>query len=84
MVYQTNWTSLEKYANSLIEQSVKISGQNGERVTFDSEALLNSEVLLRNQSVHFTIFNGSNAPVFPNNVYISKINQTDWKKTSAR
>ncbi|WP_282801873.1 sensor histidine kinase [Secundilactobacillus kimchicus] len=80
MVYQTNWTSLEKYANSLIEQSVKISGQNGERVTFDSEALLNSEVLLRNQSVHFTIFNGSNAPVFPNNVYISKINQTDWKK----
>lgn len=80
MVYQANWISLEKYANSLVEQSVKISSDNPNQVTFDAESLVNSEVLLRNQAVHFTIYNGHNAAVFPDNVYISKINSVDWNR----
>lgn len=80
MVYQNTWTSLEKYANSLVEQSVRISAGDPKRVSFDSESLLNSEVLLRNQSMHFTIYNRDNTAVFPDNVYISKIKASDWKK----
>ena len=73
-VYQNTWTSLEKYANSLVEQSVRVSPDNPSHVNFDSESLLNSEVLLRNQSVHFTVYNRDNTAIFPDNVYISKIN----------
>ncbi|ANZ63295.1 two-component sensor histidine kinase [Secundilactobacillus paracollinoides] len=83
MVYQNTWTSLEKYANSLVEQSVRISSGNPNKVSFDSESLLNSEVLLRNQSVHFTIYNKSNTAVFPDNFYSSKIGKADWQKLKA-
>ncbi|MTV82494.1 sensor histidine kinase [Secundilactobacillus folii] len=79
-VYQNTWTSLEKYANSLVEQSVRVSSSNPERVSFDSESLLNSEALLHNQSVHFTVYNRDNTAIFPDNVYISKIPANDWKK----
>ncbi|GAX04130.1 two-component system sensor histidine kinase [Secundilactobacillus pentosiphilus] len=78
-VYQNTWTSLEKYANSLVEQSVRVSSSNPQHVNFDSESLLNSEVLLRNQSVNFTIYNRDNTAIFPDNVYISKIKTTDWQ-----
>lgn len=78
-VYQNTWTSLEKYANSLVEQSIRVSTTNG-NVSFDSESLLNSEVLLKNQSVHFTIYNRDNTAVFPNNVYISKIKASEWRQ----
>lgn len=79
-VYQNTWTSLEKYANSLVEQSVRVSSSDPKHVNFDSDSLLNSEVLLRNQSVNFTIYNRENTAIFPDNVYISKINHTDWQK----
>lgn len=79
-VYQNTWTSLEKYANSLVEQSVRVSPDNPSHVSFDSESLLNSEVLLRNQSVHFTVYNRDNTAIFPDNVYISKIKHADWQK----
>lgn len=79
-VYQNTWTSLEKYANSLVEQSVRVSPDNPSHVNFDSESLLNSEVLLRNQSVHFTVYNRDNTAIFPDNVYISKIKHSDWQK----
>lgn len=79
-VYQNTWTSLEKYANSLVEQSVRVSSSDPQHVSFDSDSLVNSEVLLRNQSVNFTIYNRDNTAIFPDNVYISKINRTDWQK----
>ncbi|MFC6254394.1 ATP-binding protein [Secundilactobacillus hailunensis] len=79
-VYQSTWTSLEKYANSLVEQSVRVSSSNPQHVKFDSDSLLNSEVLLRNQSVYFTIYNRDNTAIFPDNVYIPKIKSSDWQK----
>lgn len=79
-VYQNTWSNLEKYANSLVEQSVRVSSSNPQHVNFDSESLLNSEVLLRNQSVNFTIYNRDNTAIFPDNVYISKIKASDWQK----
>ncbi len=82
-VYQNTWASLEKYANSLVEQSIRVSSTNPDKVTFDSESLLNSEVLLRNQSVHFTIYNRENTAIFPDNVYTSKISKSDWQKLRA-
>ncbi|GAK48667.1 signal transduction histidine kinase [Secundilactobacillus oryzae JCM 18671] len=80
MVYMNTWSTLEKYANSLVEQAVRVSAQNNRRVSFDTDSLESSELLLQNQSVHFTVYNARNAVVFPDNVYMSKINTRDWKK----
>lgn len=80
MVYMNTWSTLEKYANSLVEQAVRVSAQNNRRVSFDTDSLESSELLLQNQWVHFTVYNARNAVVFPDNVYMSKINTRDWKK----
>lgn len=80
MVYSNTWNSLEKYSNSLIEQSLRISSQDGDAVNFDTTALENSEQLLQNQAISTTIYSASNKVVFPASVYQQSIKQTDWKK----
>ena len=80
MVYSNTWNSLEKYSNSLIEQSLRISSQDGNAVNFDTTALENSEQLLQNQAISTTIYSASNKVVFPASVYQQSIKQTDWKK----
>lgn len=80
MVYSNTWNSLEKYSNSLIEQSLRISADNAQTVNFDTTALENSEQLLQNQAVSVTIYSATNKIVFPANVYQQAINQTDWRK----
>jgi len=80
MVYMNTWSTMEKYANSLVEQSVRVSSQDNGRVTFDTNALESSELLLQNQSVHFTVYNVKNTVTFPDNVNTAKISATDWRK----
>ena len=80
MVYSNTWNTLEKYSNSLIEQSLRISAENPKQVNFDTTALENSEQLLQNQAVSVTIYSAKNQIVFPDNVYQQSINQKDWNK----
>ncbi|KRO03602.1 Signal transduction histidine kinase [Levilactobacillus paucivorans] len=80
MVYSNTWNSLEKYSNSLIEQSLRINSEDSRDVDFDTESLESSEQLLQNQAVSTTIYSASNKVVFPANVYQQAINQSDWKK----
>ncbi|WP_261810890.1 sensor histidine kinase [Levilactobacillus humaensis] len=80
MVYSNTWNSLEKYSNSLIEQSLRINSEDSHDVDFDTESLESSEQLLQNQAVSTTIYSASNKVVFPANVYQQAINQSDWKK----
>lgn len=80
MVYSNTWNSLEKYSNSLIEQSLRISSEKPNKVEFDTNALESSEQLLQNQAVSTTIYSATNKIVFPANVYQQAINKSDWKK----
>ncbi|WP_125581450.1 sensor histidine kinase [Levilactobacillus cerevisiae] len=80
MVYSNTWNSLEKYSNSLIEQSLRISSQKPNSVQFDTTALESSEQLLQNQAVSTTIYSATNKIVFPANVYQQAINKSDWQK----
>ncbi|MCH4123962.1 MAG: HAMP domain-containing histidine kinase [Levilactobacillus sp.] len=80
MVYSNTWNSLEKYSNSLIEQSLRISSQKPNTVQFDTNSLESSEQLLQNQAISTTIYSATNKIVFPANVYQQAINQSDWKK----
>ncbi|WP_125765612.1 sensor histidine kinase [Levilactobacillus mulengensis] len=80
MVYSNTWNSLEKYSNSLIEQSLRISSQKPNTVQFDTTSLESSEQLLQNQAVSTTIYSATNKIVFPANVYQQAIDKSDWKK----
>ncbi len=66
-VYDQTWHNLEKYSDSLIQQSLTISSKNKAKVTFDEEKLKNSEALLENQAVHFTVFSPQDQVIYPNN-----------------
>ena len=80
MVYSNTWNSLEKYSNSLIEQSLRINSEDSHDVEFDTASLESSEQLLQNQAVSTTIYSANNRVVFPANVYQQAINSSDWKK----
>ncbi|WP_125544330.1 sensor histidine kinase [Levilactobacillus lindianensis] len=80
MVYSNTWNSLEKYSNSLIEQSLRINSEDSHDVEFDTDSLESSEQLLQNQAVSTTIYSANNRVVFPANVYQQAINSSDWKK----
>jgi len=80
MVYSNTWNSLEKYSNSLIEQSLRISSQKPNTVQFDTTSLESSEQLLQNQAISTTIYSATNKIVFPANVYQQAIDKSDWKK----
>ncbi|MFC6290572.1 sensor histidine kinase [Levilactobacillus angrenensis] len=80
MVYSNTWNSLEKYSNSLIEQSLRISSQKPNTVQFDTNSLESSEQLLQNQAISTTIYSATNKIVFPANVYQQAIDQSDWQK----
>ncbi|NLR08761.1 MULTISPECIES: HAMP domain-containing sensor histidine kinase [Lactobacillaceae] len=80
MVYSNTWNSLEKYSNSLIEQSLRISSQDSHTVNFDTTSLESSEQLLQNQAISTTIYSASNKVVFPASVYQQSIKSSDWKK----
>lgn len=78
-VYDTTWHNLEKYSDSLIKQSLTISSKNKAKVTFDEEKLKNSEALLENQAVHFTVFSPKDQVIYPNNGVAPRITKNDWQ-----
>lgn len=78
-VYDTTWGNLEKYSDSLIQQSLTINSKKSAKVTFDEEKLKNSEALLENQAVHFTVFSPKDQVIYPNNGVAPKITKTDWQ-----
>lgn len=78
-VYDTTWHNLEKYSDSLIQQSLTISSKNKAKVTFDEEKLKNSEALLENQAVHFTVFSPKDQVIYPNNGVAPRITKNDWR-----
>lgn len=78
-VYDTTWHNLEKYSDSLIQQSLTISSKNKAKVTFDEEKLKNSEALLENQAVHFTVFSPKDQVIYPNNGVAPRITKNDWQ-----
>lgn len=56
-VYNDEWRSLEKYSDSLVQQSLTVNTKSSQQVTFSLSTLKTAQALLENQSVHFTVFN---------------------------
>ena len=78
-VYDNTWRNLEKYSDSLVQQSLTINSKGQNKISFDVPTLKTTEALLENQSVHFTVFNPKNQVIYPNNGMSPKITKNDWK-----
>jgi len=79
MIYQDTWKQLEGYADSVFQQSVVVS-TSGEFEGIQIAGLENSERLLENQSVHFTIYNKQNTIAYPKANFSPTISAAQWKK----
>ncbi|WP_283679917.1 HAMP domain-containing sensor histidine kinase [Lentilactobacillus sp. Marseille-Q4993] len=80
-VYDTTWQRLEKYSDSLIQQSLIVNNEGStanSKIEFNKKTLKISESLLENQSVHFTLFNVKNKVIFPSNGLSPQISKKDW------
>ncbi|GAF35947.1 sensor histidine kinase [Lentilactobacillus farraginis] len=78
-VYDDEWRSLEKYSDSLIQQSLTVNTKSSQKVSFSLSTLKTTQALLENQSVHFTVFNQKNQVIYPNNGLSPKVTKNDWK-----
>ena len=78
-VYDNTWRNLEKYSDSLVQQSLTINSKGQNKISFDVPTLKTTEALLENQSVHFTVFNPKNQVIYPNNGMSPQITKNDWK-----
>lgn len=79
MVYRDTWKQLEGYADSVFQQSVVVN-TDGEFAGIQITGLQNSERLLANQAIHFTIYNKQNTIAYPKNDYSPAITNAQWKK----
>ncbi|MDV7720065.1 sensor histidine kinase [Pediococcus ethanolidurans] len=82
MVYQDTWKQLESYADSVFQQSIVVNS-NGEFEGIQMAGLENSERLLANQSIHFTIYNKQNTIAYPKTGISPNISKSQWTKLKA-
>lgn len=81
MVYQDTWDRLEGYAYSLKSEAMTLQvNSNGSEFVLDVTKLRNSEVILQNQNVHFTIYTAPDKILYPSYGFKSVISNSDWKK----
>jgi signal transduction histidine kinase len=81
MVYQDTWDRLEGYAYSLKSEAMTLQvTDSGSEFVLDVTKLRNSEVILQNQNVHFTIYTAPDKILYPSYGFKSVISNSDWKK----
>ncbi|WP_353990042.1 HAMP domain-containing sensor histidine kinase [Pediococcus argentinicus] len=80
MVYRNKWSSLEGYADSLYQQSIVTDPMTGNLKAVRISGLQNSEKLLTDQRVHFTIYLQNNVIAYPKQNISPKINKEQWAK----
>lgn len=81
-VYQDSWNRMEGYAQSIRKNALKLTtNENGQtEITLDAQELQNSELVLENSDVHFTIYTSRNQILYPQYGFKSKISKSDWEK----
>lgn len=78
-MYNNRWDQLERYSDGLVEQSLTANRKTG-KTAFNIKKLDNYEAFLKNQSVHFTIYQPNEKPLYPKNQEADKITSSEWKR----
>ena len=80
-VYQDAWTRMEGYAQSIRDNALQLTtdSQGKTQITLDAQVLHDSEMILKNNDVHFTIYVSPDQVLYPQYGFKSTISKNDWK-----
>lgn len=81
-VYQDTWSRMEGYAQSMRKNALRLTtNENGQtQIVLDAQELRDSEMVLENNDVHFTIYTSPDQVLYPQYGFKAKISKRDWKK----
>lgn len=81
-VYQDTWNRMEGYAQSIRKNAMHlVTNESGQtEIELDAQELRDSELVLENNDVHFTIYTSPNQVLYPQYGFKAKISKDDWKK----
>ena len=81
-VYQDAWTRMEGYAQSIRNNALQLTtnDQGETQITLNAQELRDSEMILKNNDVHFTIYTSPDQVLYPQYGFKSTISKNDWKE----
>ncbi|CAM3093590.1 sensor histidine kinase [Lactiplantibacillus plajomi] len=91
MIYQNSWQQLQQYAASIEKEAIRYNTQTHQVVGFNQQFLNDGTVILRDQHIHFSVYDAKKRVVHPNSmgvssgtpdgsIYEPRISASDWKK----
>ena len=81
-VYQDTWNRMEGYAQNIRKNAMHLTtNENGQtEISIDVSELQNSESILKNNDVHFTIYTAPDQVLYPQYGFKAKISNKDWQQ----
>lgn len=81
-VYHAAWNQMEGYAQSIRNNALQLStnNQGQTQIILNVQELRDSENLLKNNDVHFTIYTGPDRVLYPQYGFKPTISKKDWEK----
>ena len=92
MIYQNSWQQLQQYAASIEKEAIRYNTKTHQVVGFNQQFLNDGTVILRDQHIHFSVYDANKKVVYPNStvigdaavpggsIYDPHISAGDWKK----
>lgn len=79
-MYHSTWQQLRRYADSLVQDSIRYNTSTQRFEGFATEALNSNANLLTRQNVHFAIYDTTQHQIFASNGFAPAMSKNDWKK----
>ncbi|AVK60839.1 two-component sensor histidine kinase [Lactobacillus sp. CBA3605] len=90
MIYQNSWQQLQQYATSIEKEAIRYNTKTHKVVGFNQQFLNDGTAILRDQHIHFSVYDANKKIVYPNTLgmgsmpngafYAPSISASDWKK----
>jgi len=90
MIYQNSWQQLQQYATSIEKEAIRYNTRTHKVVGFNQQFLNDGTAILRDQHIHFSVYDANKKVVYPNSLglsnmptgsfYAPSISAGDWKK----
>ncbi|ETY73706.1 sensor histidine kinase [Lactiplantibacillus fabifermentans] len=90
MIYSNSWQQLQQYATSIEKEAIRYNTNTKKVVGFNQQFLSDATAILRDQHIHFSVYDANKKVVYPNalglnsmpggSFYNPSISKSDWKK----
>ncbi|MBP5842780.1 two-component sensor histidine kinase, partial [Lactiplantibacillus plantarum] len=65
MLYQNSWQQLQQYAASIEKEAIRYNTKTNQVVGFNQQFLNDGTVILRDQHIHFSVYDANKKLVYP-------------------